>query len=246
MNPVDSTDAAVIFSHSFLNDRVTNKHFRELAKRYRAAGYATLLFDYSGHGASGDDVITTDLRVEDLRAASGWLADQGFPRQLLHAHSSGTMSAFRANPRAVEAIFATSAVTGPRTYDWEAIFSPAQLEALEKRRTMVVPDDSPGVREEFHVSSQTLIDLSLNRKEDLLAHLTLPTLLVFDGDDVHMGLADSAAEAFPDFPDGSRVEVDEDVAYGDIENLDRLWDHARVWANLHVPVRPPLDVEAGK
>ena len=52
--PVDCRDAAVIFSHSFLSDRHASVMFDALGRAMRRAGYATLAFDYSGHGESGD------------------------------------------------------------------------------------------------------------------------------------------------------------------------------------------------
>ena len=132
VDPVDSTDAAVIFSHSFLCDRASSPHFPILAAKYRALGYATLIFDYSGHGESDDDAITSDRRIEDLRAASGWLADQGFTRQLLHAHSSGSISALRARPKAVKALFLSSPVLGPLDFDWDKAMAELATLPLQK------------------------------------------------------------------------------------------------------------------
>ncbi len=239
MNPVDSGDAAVIFSHSFLSDRTASDHFPRLAGKYRSLGYATLLFDYSGHGESDDDPITNDLRVEDLRAASSWLADQGFGRQLLHAHSSGSTSAFLASPRAVDAIFVTAPITGPLSFNWEAIFSPTQLEELERAQRTFVPDDSVTGREYFEVTSQTLLDLSLNKQDELLANLRSPTYMLFDSDDIATGIWDAAQGVLPLLPSGSVVEVEPDLVYGELENLELLWDHAKPWALEQVPVHQP-------
>lgn len=235
-NPVDTDDAAVIFSHPFLCDRNSSPHFPVLAAKYRSLGYATLIFDYSGHGRSGDDPITLDRRVEDLRAASGWLADQGFTRQLLHAHSSGTTSALKARPKAVRAMFLSSPVTGPLNYDWEAIFSPTQLEELEKHHRTRVPDDTTAAREYFEVIPQTLIDLSLNRREDLLSGLEVPAFFVYDKSDVELGLTDAAVEIFASLPAGSRVEIVEDVSFGPKEHLDQLWDLAEKWVKVQLPL----------
>lgn len=235
--PVDSTDAAVLFSHSFLMDRQSSAHFPKLAKMYRGLGYATLGFDYSGHGSSDDDRIIVEHRTEDLRAASGWLAEQGFTRQLIHAHSTGSLSALRARPTAVEAMFVTSAVLGPVSYDWEAIFSQEQLEQLDRTGFMTIPDDSPGPREAFTINSQTLVDLSLNKPEELLRDLTTPLQLVYDRADEERGLVVTATEAFPLLPDGSRLEVVEDVSFNDPKNLDQLGELAKEWILLQLPIR---------
>ena len=235
VNPVDSGNAAVLFSHSVLCDRNSSPHFPRLSKMYRSLGYATLIFDYSGHGYSDDDRISVDHRTEDLRAASGWLADQGFGRQLLHAHSTGGLSAFKAHPFAVDAMFVTSAVLGPVTYEWDRIFAPAQLEQLDSRGFMEVPDDSPGPRETFTLTSQTLVDLSLTKAPDLLRDLEVPTLLVYDRADESAGLVANATEAFHLFPDGSRLEIVQDAEFSDQGNLERLSGLARDWILTQVP-----------
>ncbi len=236
VDPVDSTDAAVVFSHSLLCDRTSSPHFARLAAHYRSLGYATLMFDYSGHGLSDDDVITTELRQEDLRAVSSWLAERGFSRQILHAHSTGTIAAVKAHPPAVKTMFLTSPVLGPMDYDWEAIFSEKQLRDVETTGRMRVPDDSPGPREAFAFTSQTLIDLSLNSAEDLLAGLTVPIALVFDHHDTEHGLVQSATEAFALLPDGSRLDIVEDTDFSDEGNLDRLCGMSGEWVERHVPV----------
>ena len=84
VQPVDSRDAAVLFSHSFLADEHSGGHYDELARAYRKAGYATLQFDYSGHGRSDDEVITRESQIEDLQAASTRLFTVTLLARLLH------------------------------------------------------------------------------------------------------------------------------------------------------------------
>lgn len=235
--PVDATDAAVIFSHSLLADRMSGLHFPRLAAMYRRLGYATLKFDYSGHGKSSDDVITTANQVEDLRAASGWLSDQGFARQLLHAHSFGTLAALKARPSAVQTMSLSGAVTGPLSYDWEKIFSQSQLEELEKQGTTTIHDDSPGPRDYFTISQQTLKDLSLNTPEELIDDLEYPILLIHDIEDEQHGLLQMTTDIFPRLPDGSRVEAVRDASFGRGEKLERLSEVTEAWAVQHLPVR---------
>lgn len=237
VNPVDSTDAAVVFSHSFLSDRDSGLHFARLAAVYRSLGYATLQFDYSGHGRSSDEVITLAATVEDLRSASGWLADQGFDRQLLHGHSFGTMTALQARPPAVETMILSSAVTGPLSYDWEQIFSPVQFEELEKTGIMSIPDDSPGPRERFQISLQTLRDISLSNSAKFLMDLDCPLLLIHDIEDEQQGLLQMTMDIFPQLPQGSRVEAVHDASFGRGEKLEHLNRLAADWAVRHLPVR---------
>ena len=236
VDPVDSTDAAVVFSHALLFDRTSTEHFDRLAAVYRSMGYATLVFDHSGHGLSDDDVITTELRAQDLRAVSGWLEKKGFTHQLLHAHSSGATAALSARAPAVRALLLTSAMLGPADFDWQAIFSDAQLRQLESEGRLEITDDSDGPRKSFTFTSQTLIDLSLNDAKELLDGVNVPIALIFDQEDVDRGLVDVACEALDLLPDESRVEIVRDTYFSDPANLAPLATYAKEWAQTHLPI----------
>lgn len=210
IDPVDSRDAAVLFSHTFLADRRSSAFFDDIARAFRGAGYATLAFDYSGHGRSGDEIITLSTMVEDLRAASGWLADQGHPRQIVHAHEFGATVALEARPPSAITYILSSPALGPLSYDWTTIFSEVQLSDLERYGTTTIPDDSPSVRRHFTISKQTLVDLSMADAEKLLTGLEVPTLITHDAADEETGLLDLTRAAFPLLPDGSRVEITSD------------------------------------
>lgn len=237
INPVDSTDAAVVFSHSFLADRKTGLHFERLAAAYRALGYATLQFDYSGHGRSSDEPITMAAMLEDLRSASGWLADQGFTRQLLHGHSFGALPALLGRPPAVETMVLSGPITGPLSYNWEDLFSSEQLEELERTGVMSIYDDSPGPREYFRISQEILSDITMNQPAQLVEHLDCPVLLIHDGDDQQRGLLELSREILPLLPQGSRIVEVLDSSFCDGENLDALSDAAKQWAGERLPVR---------
>lgn len=236
INPVDTGDAAVIFSHSILANRDSGGHFDRLAAAYRSAGYATLSFDYSGHGLSDDDIITVESQVEDLQAASAWLKEHGFPRQVLHAHSFGTKAALAAHLPAVGTHVLSGVQLGPLSYQWDAIFSPEQLDDLDRYGTTTIPDDSPGPRQFFTISKQTLADLSLHDSAQNLDSIQHPILVIHDADDEIMGLVELTQEAFPHMPVGSRVEVVSDAAFGAGEKPEVLVHHALEWVKLHLPV----------
>lgn len=238
INPVDTTDAAVLFAHSFLADRHSGQHFDRLSKAYRGAGYATLEFDFSGCGDSDDDIITRDSEVEDLHSVSAWLAHQGFTRQILHAHSFGTIPALKARPESVQTMVLTGMVSGPLSFDWNRIFSASQLDDLERNGVASVPDDNDSAREAFLISRQTLIDLSMNTPEELIDPLRVPVLVIHDHDDETLGLVDMTNEVFPRLPDGSHLEVVRGFRFGAGEGLDVLRDLSVNWARKHVPVRP--------
>lgn len=205
--PVDCRDAAVIFSHSFLSDRHASGMFDALGRALRRAGYATLAFDYSGHGKSGDEIITFDPLIEDFRSASGWLADQGFTRQICVGHEFGATIALRARPSAVQTYVLVSPVLGPLSYDWDLVFSDVQLLELERHGTTTVPNDSESVRRHFTINKNTLADMSMVSGEKTLHGLDTPVLITHDAFDEETGLLDRTRDAFHLLPDGSVVDM---------------------------------------
>lgn len=231
VQPVDSRDAVVLFSHSFLADRHSGGHFDDLARAYRKAGYATLQFDYSGHGLSDDEVISRESQIEDLQAASGWLADQGFTNQLIHGHSFGSVTALAARLSHATALFLSAPVLGPLSYDWSAIFSSNQLDELEHTGRTWVPDDSEGPRESFVISKQTLADLSMV-DPGIIDPSGAPVLILHDADDIELDLVDLTRDAFPRLPDGSRVELIHETSFGAGEHPEILREAALEWAQL--------------
>lgn len=233
--PSDNTNSAVLFSHPFFADRFGGLFFSEIAEAYRNAGYATLLFDYSGHGSSGNESIEVRSQMEDLRAASGWLAEQGFTRQVLHGHSSGVLAPMRARPPAVRTMVLTSPITGPINYDWDKIFSPSQLEDIERRGYASVRDDSPGAREEFILTKETLKDLSLNQPEALIDDFEYPLMLIHDQDDLRHGLADLTIEYQDRLFPGSHVEILEEIRFQDAADVVTVM--AVDWAKDQVPLQ---------
>ncbi len=237
VNPVDSTDAAVIFSHSFFNNRDSGGYFERLAAAYRTLGYATLQFDYSGHGTSDDDLVLVQTQEEDLRAASGWLADQGFGRQILHGHSFGTLAPLKARPPAIETMVLTGVITGPLSFEWESIFSGEQLDELERTNRARIVDDLPTSRSHFEISRETLQDLSLNEPAQLVDDLPYPVLLIHDLDDEQDGLLDMTTDIFARLPEGSRVEAVRDSSFAEGEKVGFLSHMCQEWARSHVPVR---------
>lgn len=181
--------------------------FDVLGRAMRRAGYATLTFDFSGHGGSGDEIIAFDPLIEDFRSASGWLVDQGFERQVCVGHEFGATVALRACPPAVQTYVLVSPVLGPLSYDWHDVFSDVQLSDLELHGTTTIPDDSESVRRQFTISKRTLADMSMVSAQEVLHGLSVPVLITHDSFDSETGLLDRTRDAFHMLPDGSLVEM---------------------------------------
>lgn len=242
--PVDTRDAAVLFAHGFLTDRHAVGWFDKFGARYRAIGYATLALDFSGCGASDDDVVTTSRQVEDLRAASAWLADQGFTRQIIHAHGTGASAALRARPPHVEAMVATSPVLEPRAISWEQVFSPTQLDQLEATGHTAIPNDAAreGERTQFVIAKETLQDLSMADPVELLTGLTFPALFLFDEVDAERGLAPLSEDARRVLPPACEERLLTQARFSagaeaPTSGLEDEWHEAETWVRAHVPAR---------
>ncbi|WP_345217178.1 alpha/beta hydrolase [Georgenia halophila] len=226
-------NSAVLFAHGFLADRHSSLRFDILASAYRTAGHATLQIDFSGCGASGEDVVTVAGEVEDLRSASAWLAEHDYPDQIVHAHSFGTLAALRSRPRDVAAMVLTGPIMGPMSYPWEEIFSAEQLEDLERHGYARIPDDNEAAAREYSViSKQTLADYSLIDPAELLEHVEVPVLLLHGADDEDGDeLVELSREALPLLPEGSRLEI---VDADGNHRLDAAAEVALSWAAEHL------------
>ena len=206
--PLQARDEGVVLlAHDFLTDRHgQNGRLDRIGARYREAGLATLSLDFSGLGESDDDVITLAGEAEDLRAASSWLAGLGFNRQMIHANGFGATAALLARPEHVRTAVLVGAIVGPQSILWEHVFSPDQLDQLDRHGLTRLVDDNPNPRRWNVLSKQTLADVSLQSPETTMADLSWPVLMV------HGALTDEfpdseagATEGFPMLPDGSRL-----------------------------------------
>lgn len=215
----------VVLAHDFLTDRHgLAGRLDRVAAAYREAGLATLAFDFSGLGDSDDDVITLAGEVEDLRAVSGWLAERGLGNQALHANGFGATAALLAQPAAVRTVVAVGPIAGPQSILWEEVFSPEQLDELDRHGLTRVPDDNPNGRAWDVLSKETLGDVSLQEPERVLAGLPWPVLLLHGAlSNEFPDAAQAAAAGFQHLPEGSRlVQVQADSADLAVEKVAEL------------------------
>lgn len=200
-------EGVVILAHDFLTDKHgLGNRLDRMAQQYRRAGLATLQFDFSGLGESDDDVVTVAGEVEDLQAVSGWLADRGYRRQAIHANGLGATAALLARPEHVRTAVVVGAVVGPQSILWENVFSPEQLDELDRHGLTRIADDNPNTRQWDVLSRQTLADVSMQQPSTVLAGLPWPVLLLHGAlTDEFPDTADAASEGFALLPDGSRL-----------------------------------------
>lgn len=197
----------VVLAHDFLSDRHgLSDRLDRVAESYREAGLATLAFDFSGLGDSDDDVITLAGEVEDLHAVSNWLWERGFHRQAVHANGFGATATLKARPRVLRTVVAVGAVVGPQSILWEEVFSPEQLNELDRHGLTRVPDDNPNSRGWDVLSKETLVDVSMQEPEEVLSDLPWPVLLLHGALSTEFpGAAQAAERGAHLLPTGSRL-----------------------------------------
>ena len=171
----------------------------DTARGIRLAGTLTL-----PEGAAPLDVETLQERVS--HGAAGWLAGLGYARLGVHANGLGATATLLARPESVRTAVLVGAIVGPQSILWEHVFSPDQLDQLDRHGLTRLVDDNPNPRRWNVLSKQTLADVSLQSPETTMADLSWPVLMV------HGALTDEfpdseagATEGFPMLPDGSRL-----------------------------------------
>lgn len=222
-------EAAVILAHDFLTDRHGYEHrLDQMAAAYRRAGFATLQFDFSGLGESDDDIITLTSEADDIRAACGWMTDLGFTRLGIHANGLGATAALLARPADADAVVAVGAVVSPQSILWENVFSPDQLDELDRHGLTRLPDDNANSRQWDVLSKQTLADVSLQDPATIMADLPWPVLLIHGA--LTQEFPDSTAgatEGFALLADGSQLvqihEADAEAIQTQLATLGTQW-----------------------
>ncbi|VEG28320.1 alpha/beta hydrolase family protein [Actinomyces howellii] len=227
-------EGVVILAHDFLTDRHgLGDRLDMIAAAYRREGLATLQFDFSGLGLSDDDVITLAGEVEDIQAVSGWLASHGYVRQAIHANGFGATAALLARPERVRTAVLVGAVVGPQSILWENVFSPEQLDELDRHGLTRLPDDNPNPRQWDVLSKETLADVSLQSPDKTMADLPWPVLMLQGAlTDELPDTADAAAQGFALLPEGSRLHrvraADTAEAQAEVARLGAEWISRRL------------------
>ena len=107
----------------------------------------------------------------------------------------------------MSAVVVVGAVVGPHSILWENVFSPAQLDELDRHGLTRLPDDNPNSRSWDVLSKETLADVSLQSPDKTMSGLPWPILMLYGAlTDEFPGTAEAATEGFPLLRDGSRLQ----------------------------------------
>ena len=228
---------AVVFAHGFLADRSSRGRADVFAAAYRSLGLATMQFDFSGCGASDDDVVEVAREVEDLTAVCADVVARGYPRLVVHGHSLGALVALRTSVPAVELMVLTGAVTGPILHPWDQVLSAVQLSELRDSGRTTVLDDGPSGRTDMVISRQTLVDFSDVDQPSLLGEVTCPVLMVHGGglvDGEEHPLLTRSRVGLPFLPAGSALEVVSGADHSLLDYTDSVVRRVTTWLAAHL------------
>lgn len=223
------SEAVVVLAHDFLTDRHgLNGHLDAFAARYRALGYATMQFDFSGLGESDDEPVTVANEAADLHTVLGWLHAHGYRRIGVQANGFGATALLSARPELATAAVMSGPVVGPQSILWENVFSPEQLDELATHGATRISDDNPNDRQWVIVTKETLADVSLQDPSNIMADLPWPVLmmsgaLIEEFPDCAAGIT----EGFALLPDGSQLRQIDAVSPEQVQ--DEVFAHAREW-----------------
>ena len=111
---------------------------------------------------------------------------------------------------------------------WEEVFSPEQLDELDRHGLTRLMDDNPNRRKWDVLSKETLADVSLQTPEKTMADLPWPVLMLNGAlTNEFPDTVQTASYGFKFLPEGSQlVEVHGDRG---TEALDEIAEHSIAW-----------------
>ena len=220
--------AVVVFAHGWLSERSSRGRFEYLAGRYRAAGYATVRFDFAGCGDSEDAPVTDAGMIADLRAVLDQVSEWGYRRIALHGHSHGGSVCLRtADPRPA-AMVLTGSGTGATVYDWAEHLPAEVLRGIQADGRARMPGGHLLTRESLDGFAADA-DLSAVRQ---------PVLLMYGDaadDPEELMLARLARERLPALPAGSRLDIISGADHTMEGHLEEVAARGLAWLERHCP-----------
>lgn len=185
--------AYAVFAHCFTCSRFVPAASR-VCKTLAEHGIAALRFDFPGLGQSegdfGDTTFTTN--VDDIIAASRWLAENHEAPQLLIGHSLGGAAALKAATRPeMSAIAAVATLAAPFDPAHAVLHFADHIRDAEEDGSVTVTLAG----RDINISREFLEDLADNNPEIYLPTLRKPLLLLHSPTDQTVGV-DNAGKIF--------------------------------------------------
>ncbi|WP_224824513.1 alpha/beta fold hydrolase [Cognatishimia sp. MH4019] len=228
--------ATALFAHCFSCSKDIPAA-RRIASRLAAMGIAVLRFDFTGLGHSQGEFQNTTFtsNVDDLHAASAYLADRGMAPSLLIGHSLGGAAVLKA---AAEMAHIKAVVT------LGAPFDPGHVthnfaDALEEIREKGVAPVNLGGRP-FHIGKEFVEDVEAAQLAPAIANLKAALLVMHAPRDAVVGV-ENATQIF--------IAAKHPKSFVTLDNADHLITAAEdaeyaaeviaAWSGRYLSLSPP-------
>lgn len=227
------SDAIVIMAHGSAGNRNANGLFPLIANELVKQGYNALAFDFSGHGASQDDILTLAHAADDVRAAIDYCTAHQYKKIVLLGHSLGAYACLAGVTDTVSSMILVGALTGPVEWFCENRLTQEQAESLKKYGYISVMIND-GLRAELNVDGKLLDDIRAIDQQRLLSSVSCPVLIVHgDADQDEHDLYEISAQGIKWLPKGSRIEVINGATHNFLSVSDQLIALIRSWLAAH-------------
>lgn len=219
----------IIMCHGFTSDKSSRGRFDRFADVFHQHGYNVLAFDFSGCGESDDDRLEMNKQLDDLQSAISFVKIEGYTEIALHGHSLGTKICLSCYQSGIKTMVLTGALTGPIKYNWEEVFSVAQLEELSQKG-YITEVRSEGIRKSIQIDRQMLLEFELGNQEELLKKVLCPVLIVHgNGDEEEKRLSKISRNGMKWLPKQSKLKIIENAPHSFMDHLDTVEELATDW-----------------
>ncbi len=233
--PADS-DAVLVCAHGFAGEKTSKGRFTRLGEELSPRGYNVFSFDFAGCGQSDDTLLTSAQQQDDFRSAIAFAKSRGMKRIALVGNSMGSYMVLRVTTPAIETMLLFAALTGPTRYDWEAFYSPEQMNEWRATGRVTMTREEPYFRRTV-VDGKLLEECGSFDQGELLRRVECPVLIIHgDGDDEERKLLAQSRTGIELLPAGSRLVVLPGANHRMEGRLDEIVELAKEWFGRHMPI----------
>ncbi len=225
LDPV-RTDKIVLICHGFTSYKDSPKLIK-LADALGKADFATLRFDFGGHGESDSRSIgAVSEQVDDLKSAIAFVKKKGYTKISLMGSSLGGLTCILAVDETTPAVVLFAPVTAAKTpKDYR---DPQIRKELEEKGHHIISRHG----KEFKIEKQYVTEREQLNQKEMLSKIKCPVLIIQGDkdDDVHV---DNSKNAMQFLSKESKLEIIEGASHGLYEQLDRVISLSVNWFKEH-------------
>lgn len=219
----------IIMVHGLGSDRSAGGRFDRLAEALSQNGYSTLAFDLGSCGESSFDTFTLEKFRDDLQCAIAFAKSNKCTSIGLVGHSLGAVTCLQVFPADIEAMVLTGAVAGALDFE----LGPEDEDEVKKTGHFTVlffqSNDEPLTRK---ADAQIIRECALLTPQNLFAHVSCPTLLIYAANDSWIS---QAVLGIRHIKAPSQLEMIEGTDHNLYSQYERVINLAVDWFRRYIP-----------